>query len=513
VRRALNPEVIVAVIAVAAGCGLRLWAVFTPLGVMDADEAVVGLMARDWIDGRATVFYWGQNYSGSQESILVALLYAVATGLPEIAKLAPAGLHAGGAILVWRIGRRMVGARPALVAASLFWVWPAAFVWWSLKVRGHYGTTLVLGLLALLLVLQLVDDDLTAVRRRLVATGLGLAAGLGWWASFHIVFLVVPAGLWLVARRGRAAITDVIWAAPAGVFGALPWVVWNITHSFGSFRSPPVVAAGPAYSGRVTAFVTDAFPKAIGATVPFSENWAVPVVGQLLVAGVGLAVGLAAAAAIRRRDPHLSLLVAIAAAYPFLLALSPFFYVDEPRYLYYLAPVLALLVARAVTVPRSPSASSPPSTMRAAVPAVVVVAAFALSLTTLQTMATQRMGLFAAGGVEVPRRLDPLIADLEARGIRHVFAPYAMAYRLTLDSGRDVVATPIEHVRDPDLNEEVRSADRPAWVFMARSGQVAEFQQAAAVRGVRPGCSVTGDFAICHPDARLLQEDVPELQP
>lgn len=498
----LQPKIVVAIVA-ATGLALRVWTFTTRLGVMDADEAVVGLMARDWLDGQPAIFYWGQNYSGSHESLLVALVYAIGPADATIAKVVPVALHAAAAVLVWRIGRRVVDGRAALLAAGLVWVWPGAFVWWSLKTRGHYGSTLVLGLAAVLLALQLADDDLTLRRRRVIAAAFGLAAGLGWWASFHSVLLVVPAAVWLLIRRGRSIATEAPGAALGALVGALPWLVWNITNSFDSFRRPPVVATAPPYWERVGLFVTDAFPKAVGATVPFSGDWAVPVGGQLLLAAVVLAVATAAVAAVRNRDANLGLVVAIVVTYSPLLAVSPFFYVDEPRYLYYLSPIAALLIARSVTAITS--------TWLAAGAALIIASVF--SATTLQTMVAGQMGLFTTGGVPVPRHLEGLVEALEDRAIRHVFAPYAMAYRITLESDGAVLATPIEHVRDPQLNEAVRSAPRPAWVFMAGSDLDRVFERAASARGIAPRCTTIEEFVICQPDRRLLQEDLPELQP
>ena len=56
------------------------------------------------------------------------------------------------AVLVWRVGRRTVGEPAARIGAALFWIWPPFLVWWSTKARGFYGSGLVLGLAALLLV-------------------------------------------------------------------------------------------------------------------------------------------------------------------------------------------------------------------------------------------------------------------------------------------------------------------------------------------------------------------------
>src|SRR3546814_17245096 len=52
----------------------------------DSDEAIVGLMARSFLEGEWRAFYWGQHYGGTLETALVALAGASTTAL----KLVPA---------------------------------------------------------------------------------------------------------------------------------------------------------------------------------------------------------------------------------------------------------------------------------------------------------------------------------------------------------------------------------------------------------------------------------------
>ena len=66
----------VALCGAVAGSALRVWAVLLPQGALDADEAVVGLMARGIAHGTLPVFFPGQGYGGTQESFLAAPLVA-----------------------------------------------------------------------------------------------------------------------------------------------------------------------------------------------------------------------------------------------------------------------------------------------------------------------------------------------------------------------------------------------------------------------------------------------------
>src|SRR5688572_11851251 len=56
--------------------GLRIWLLNRSLGRLDADEAVVGLMARHVLEGEFPTFFWGGQYGGAQEAYLTSLAFA-----------------------------------------------------------------------------------------------------------------------------------------------------------------------------------------------------------------------------------------------------------------------------------------------------------------------------------------------------------------------------------------------------------------------------------------------------
>ena len=60
----------------ASGATLRLFLLLGPFVEIDADEAIVGLMALE-IPGELPVFFWEQHYLGSLEAFAAAALFAV----------------------------------------------------------------------------------------------------------------------------------------------------------------------------------------------------------------------------------------------------------------------------------------------------------------------------------------------------------------------------------------------------------------------------------------------------
>ena len=162
----------IAIAGAAIGAGLRLWGLLSPQGALDADEAVVGLMARGILHGRLPVFFPGQGYGGSQEAFLAAPLVAI-FGLNAAAiRAVPILLWLVAAVLVWRIGRRVLDERRGVLAAVLFWIWPTYFAWKSTRAHGFYGSELVLGLIIVLEVLRLRDNPRDAT-----------SSGSGWHSA------------------------------------------------------------------------------------------------------------------------------------------------------------------------------------------------------------------------------------------------------------------------------------------------------------------------------------------
>lgn len=101
--------------------------------------------------------------------------------------------------------------------------------------------------------------------------------------------------------------------------------------------------------------------------------------------------------------------------------------------------------------------------------------------------------------------------DLTSRGVNRVFAHYALAYPITFESGKVIVATPIAPVRNKTLNEAVRSHPSPDYLFMADSSWVQAFREATEKLGVNARCERLDDFVVCRPSPKLLPERLGEV--
>src|SRR5207244_2067209 len=97
------------------------------------------------------------------------------------------------------------------------------------------------------------------------------------------------------------------------------------------------------YLDHLKGFFKLGLPGALGVRLPLSTQWVVSAALGLGLYAVILA-GLGVAAFVSRRK--LGPLLVIGIAYPFVFALSPYsWYLNEPRYLLLLSPVLVLVIA------------------------------------------------------------------------------------------------------------------------------------------------------------------------
>jgi 4-amino-4-deoxy-L-arabinose transferase-like glycosyltransferase len=426
----------VAVVGAAVGIVLRIWAVYMPQGALDADEAVVGLQARAIAHGAFPVFFPGQGYGGTQEAILAAPLVALFGLHTWTIRIVVVALWAVGALLVWRIGLRVLDQSRAVLAAVIFWIWPAYFIWKSTRAHGFYGSELVLGLAVLLLVLRLAER---VSRRDLVL--LGLALGCGLWSSPQVAIIALPALGWLVWRR-----RDVLRATPyvlaGAVVGALPWLIGNLRHNWYSLH--PGKNEGP-WSAHLHNLVVSTLPQALGLRLAWSFEW-------LGTAAVGFLVYALLAAGfvylLVRRPRRLAPLLLIVVAMPVFYFISPYTWLQsEPRYLTLVVPIFALLIAWWLTTP-----------LRAA---VALVAALALTVGGLAELDRHHVAAFRTEGVAVPKDLQPVLMTLRAHHLGYAFGSYWVAWRITFESRLHVLGAKASYGRPYARDGRVYPGDPP----------------------------------------------------
>ena len=490
--RLRSPWTIVIALGAIAGVVVRVAMIRSPTGVLDGDEAVVGLMARHFAHGSYRAFFWGQSYGGTVETALTSLVFRVFGSSTAALKAVPAALDGIAAILVWRIGRRLMRPEGAVVAALLVWLWPANYLWWSIKARGFYEATLCITLACALIVLRIGQDR--DGDRWLDWAILGLLAGLGWWQTPQVLYILAPAGLWLVVAR-RGAVLKAAAVIPGLLLGALPWLVANLQDGFASLTAPPAVVKGT-YADHLLTFVRLGLPMTFGLKYVYLPFWIGSVHVSLLVYALGCAV---AVAGILQRQRGSVFLGGIILAYPLIHALLTLSSeVAEGRYTLFLMPWLAIALARACQ-------------RRSATLGALLVVTLAVSFVGVRDLHGQTSPY--APDRRVPASMASLQRSLDDHGVNLVWANYWVAYRLTFESRERIIAASALTPRYPAYNDEVERGHGVGYVFVAGSRDIGRFRQWLVTRQVRFNeWAVDRSFVVFVPeDGKVLPSIVPGI--
>jgi 4-amino-4-deoxy-L-arabinose transferase-like glycosyltransferase len=425
----------------------RIWIAVRDIGDVDADEAIVGLMARHILEGEFPAFYWGQNYGGTAEVFLTAGVFKITGSSVAAMRAVPLVLFAIAVYLTWRIGIRIAGERGRLFAAVVLVAWPPYLVIKSMLAHGYYGVLLVTSTAFLLLTLQ-AGEKPTHLR----FAALGLVAGLGWWTSPQIALVALPATIWLLFQVGIKRWLEFGTMAVGFLGGAAPWWIWNAANGWASLHTPGVPAS--TYLGRLSGLFTHVLPTGLGVRLPRTQEYVLPHPGGWILFAVLLAAFVFfLVQAVRTRDRGALLLSLITIAFPPIYALSPYTWlIHEPRYLFVLFPVICLILGWAFD--RS-----------------FAVALVGLMMTLPLTFVALRDTQISPG----TKGLAPVISVLRDHDVEYGIADYWIAYPITFETREEIIFTSSAMVRYHPHDALVRSQPNLSWVFVTGSADHARF--------------------------------------
>lgn len=401
-------------IAGVAAVALRVPQLTGPHLIADGDEAVLGLMAKHLAEsGDAAFFFTGQRFGiAFLEASAAAAVMKVLGPTTLALKLGVFLLWLAGGMFLTLAVRRLGGDRAGLLAAFLIAFCPAwgAF---ALKARGYYAASFLLCHLGLWITTRLVDAEADGRSRGSSAAEL---AALGAVAALLLlsqpIWLVglMPFVFWMLHGRNRK--TDLVpMGAGAGVVAAVAVIVL--------LRQPPAHWAPPAFNNSEGLDALIQLPVrlagSLGGAYYMREaaGGLFPWIGGLWALAFPLAAirPLAKESRGRPLTAGVVALISLAAVLGFSLA-NLFNY----RYLLpaadFLVILLALESARALGNGRAARAGA--------------VAALAALLVSGAVGMIQMRALVLAWTVEPKvaserEALNALLAELEARGIGHVY--------------------------------------------------------------------------------------------
>jgi hypothetical protein len=507
-RARVVPAVVVAAF-VLAGALQRWWVAVHPIGTLSSDGAVIGLMAlRILHHGQFTAFMWGQSYGGSLEAALTAVVFLVAgTGTGQLVATT-AVTSALCVIALWRAGRLVVGESAALIGALAFWVWPATFLWRSLKPGGTYMIGLALALCAVGSLAKIKKGDRTWHRAALT----GLWCGLALWSSPMALELLVPAVLWCLPELARLR-WKLVATAVGGIVGWFPSFVFGLTHDWTNLHMP----GGDLLSGfpsRLGQFFTTEGPIVMGVREEGSLAWLGGPAGEVL-AWLGVAALLVTAVAVvRNRAPRCRFPMLAIALLPILYALIPLAdHTGQGRYAEFAIPMGALLIGvgldHAATRGQPTDRDHVPTRVARLTVSVGLALACALGTVGLLAEPGRQLVAFQAPDVAMPVNDEGLLHLLAAHGITDGYANYWIAYRVTFETGGVVTVTSPDFDRYRPMAQLVNDSPDPAYLFVSASRTTAAFQAWCREHAIAYQAWSDGGFTVVRPATKVLPGMVP----
>lgn len=192
----------------------------------NADEAVVGLMARHIRAGARPLFFYGQAYLGSLDGYLTAAAFGIFGESVTTIRLVQLFLYAGTVATTVLLARRVIRPGwPALAAGMLLAIPNVNTTLYTTVSLGGYGEAILVG--NLLLILGLHAGDLPGRRPALLAWA--VLAGLGFWIFGLTIVYVLPSAVLVAASlrsaTPRARVAAALAIAAGIALGAAPWWV------------------------------------------------------------------------------------------------------------------------------------------------------------------------------------------------------------------------------------------------------------------------------------------------
>jgi 4-amino-4-deoxy-L-arabinose transferase-like glycosyltransferase len=486
---------------------LRVWLATTPiLSETYYDEAVTGLMALDILRGTQQYFYWGEPYGGAGgDAYIAAAGFGVFGPSTLVLRLTGVAVMALWVAAAASLARQVAGNGAGLMAGLLIALPPVFLSYVQLSSEGE-GVAMTCGVLALAAAARLVEPDGAARARTAAWALLGLAAGLGWWASQMTAMSLAAAALAVfVARPRRLREAGPYGALALFLAASLPFWVWNWRHEWQTFRHFATWGASlPDWPTRaqvvlhtLLASLQDSYWD--GRAVPLPT--AVRLGGGVLVAAVyGLAIGLAAARVgtwvrrlWRRERPWREPLDVVVLAWWLTVAahlVTSFGAAGVLRYAITFQATLPVLAA--VVLAR---------VWRRGGPGRVVAGLLAAGLLGYHAFLHASFVAEAAG---LPRRpVDAAIARLDRLGIRACYADSRISQVITFESAERITCADYYGLRNFALLQAVDAVGDPAavaivthWALQSPSPEV--LAGTLALMGAEARQDRVGDYVIFH---------------
>lgn len=223
-----------------AAAFLARWAfsLLPPFTETNYEEAGVGLMARQILNGEFISLWWGQPYGGTLEIYLQSLFFLVLGPSVWVMRLVACLISVAGLIGVYFLGRRLFNETVAFWTAVFLAFPPFFLLRHSIIPYSGYLTTLALGSPAMLWTFNVIFRYRHLRHPLRHYFGVGFFCGLLIWQ--HLIgssFLIASLALFLLCDKRFFRSPGFILLGLGVLLGSAPLLIWNLTHSWATLTS------------------------------------------------------------------------------------------------------------------------------------------------------------------------------------------------------------------------------------------------------------------------------------
>jgi hypothetical protein len=289
---------------------IRVWLTVRTHGILDGDEALLGIQAEHILQGERPIYFYGIPYFGSLEAYVAAILIAIFG--PSVAVLR-AETTAFSLILVsltWWMASLLAKAAHlphyakrcfTIVAALVAAIPPLYDGIVELRTGGGWIESFALMLLLLIAVFRLTSRWHEGATNRELAlrwAGVGFVVGFGMWIYPLVSVSIVAAALWIIIDRLAVIIKLVkasepiagaiiqsckglllvVAAIPACLLGFSPGIIWGATNHWGNITYLFSLGGGWSHQRIHTVklvsemYATCVAPRIIGGATPLENT-------------------------------------------------------------------------------------------------------------------------------------------------------------------------------------------------------------------------------------------------
>lgn len=445
---------------------VSLFLVLTSRIPWNSDQAIVGLMARDVVQGGAfPVFFSGQEYLGAIEAYLLAAVFTVFPQTVQTQLLLHGMVVVACVLVAWRTGAALFGEKAGFFGGLYLALGPPFFFWKSQQ-DGAYGLVILSGTL---IVFGLAKSEEASRSGRPAATWLcfvGLVGGLAWWLD-PLCAVYGLAGLAAVfagtsirrSHPGVLALSTLLFLA-----GSAPWWLRNLRTHGASLKGPELGTGGLEHLPQgLRGLAAEGLPILFG----LRRVWPATS-GNVLTTGAALLVLLLLvfvgfAVALRGRDARARfggrVLLPVLLATPLLVVANSLTDFREPRYLMPMYAAAAPLAGIALS-----------TLWRWWAPGLLVTGALFL----VDLLGYVRPCDRDVRSADPKFQSEPLMTSLLSERVEALYASYWDAYRVTFASTGRVVATPFglsRVTRRPRDRDQVDRHPSPGFLLEPEEAQ------------------------------------------